>query len=402
MKRVCIVNAHWSNRGDEAALRPIIDSIHSKNPSIEITVIFKDRKEIQQFPYDGNIKYFSAQYLPKSLEEIFDAVKGKRIIDNNMMSVIHTLKQTDLIIYSPGGAVISDKFWWEKQIEYLVPFICAKEYQIPMVVASPSIGPFDKDEEKNSLRKMWLSAAKTICIRESISAGYLKDLGLKNVITTVDTAFYDNPDPIQNAVLLDEQKELNAFLSSQEKVIAVTLSDFLWHVEHAKKKDLIKRQKETVRKFLARLNAKGCGILLIPQLFGNQNDTDYLTQFMAEGRFILSDRLDTYFQQYIISKCYAVIGMRYHSNIFAAKMAVPFIAIGYEEKMYGFMETWNLKDYLIKLEDLNEETFQNKWELLLENYESYHKQLLACREIWREKAAITITAALKEIEKIHI
>lgn len=46
MNKITIVNAHWSNRGDEAALRPIINSILKYDPNITITVIFKDRKEV--------------------------------------------------------------------------------------------------------------------------------------------------------------------------------------------------------------------------------------------------------------------------------------------------------------------------------------------------------------------
>ena len=35
-----------------------------------------------------------------------------------------------------------------------------------------------------------------------------------------------------------------------------------------------------------------------------------------------SEERDTYFQQYVIGKLYAVVGMRYHSNIFSAKMGI--------------------------------------------------------------------------------
>lgn len=101
--KICIVNAHWSNRGDEAALRPIINHINSNFKDIEITVIFKDRKEVKDFPYDANIKHFSAQYLPETLEEILDAIRGKCQIDEIMMKIVNTLSRSDLIIYSPGG-----------------------------------------------------------------------------------------------------------------------------------------------------------------------------------------------------------------------------------------------------------------------------------------------------------
>lgn len=390
--KICIVNAHWSNRGDEAALRPIINHINSNFKDIEITVIFKDRKEVKDFPYDANIKHFSAQYLPENLEEILDAIRGKCQIDEIMMKIINTLSRSDLIIYSPGGAVISDKFWWRKQIEYLVPFICAKEYGIPIVVAAPSMGPFDSDDEKNGYRKQWLSYSKIICVRENMSAGYLRKLNLKNVVTTIDTAFWDDPVIEINEKIFKEDKELTEFFGRYCKVIAVTLSDFSWHIEYMNKKEIFKEQKKVVKQFLRLLRDEGYGILLIPQLFGNQNDKEYLKQFMQNNCLILSDIYDTYFQQYMISKCYAVIGMRYHSNIFAAKMSVPFIAIGYEEKMYGFMDDWKLDKYLIKLDELSLDILMDKWAILQHNYDLYKKRLKASREIWRDKAAITINS----------
>lgn len=90
--------------------------------------------------------------------------------------------------------------------------------------------------------------------------------------------------------------------------------------------------------------------------------------------------------------------MRYHSNIFAAKMGIPFISIGYEEKMYGFMQEWQFDDFLIRLNELNEEDLIRKWEFLKLNYNEYKNNLLCKREIWKKRATITIDSILKEIK----
>lgn len=66
--------------------------------------------------------------------------------------------------------------------------------------------------------------------------------------------------------------------------------------------------------------------------------------FDEDNYFVIcsdDEKYDTYFQQYVIGCMYAVIGMRYHSNIFSAKMGTPFISISYEQKMQGFMKKWN-------------------------------------------------------------
>jgi Uncharacterized conserved protein len=95
--------------------------------------------------------------------------------------------------------------------------------------------------------------------------------------------------------------------------------------------------------------------------------------------FVIPDndeRYDTYFQQYVISRLYAVIGMRYHSNIFSAKMGTPFISVSYEQKMQGFMEKMKLSDYCIVLGDLNEQKLIEKFRLLEDHYDEYKQYLV--------------------------
>lgn len=399
MKNVCIVNAHWSNRGDEAALRPIINRIIERYPDVTLSVVFKDRKDIQFFPYP-NVKFCVAQYLPEDLNEILVAVKRKKHDDVAMQRLIDCLEDADLIIYSPGGAVVSDYFWWKKQLEYLFPFIWAKKYNIPIVVAAPSMGPFDDDAEKNCYRREWIGISKKICIRENISAGYLKQIGIGNVETTIDTAFYDDPVKEECEVLFNSNGNLCNFFKEYDKVVAATLSDFTWHVQYLNRKEELIKQEELLRLFFKKLYEEGIGLLFVPQLFGNQDDSAYLMKFFTDNCFLLPQKYDTYFQQYIISKCYALIGMRYHSNIFASKMGIPFVAIGYEEKMYGFMSDWGLDEYLIKLPELSYEVLCEKWNHLNLQYNQLQLDLKEKRELWRTKAAKTIDSILFAIDEI--
>lgn len=403
--KICIVNAHWSNRGDEAALRPIINELLHKYKNSSIRVIFKDDKEVQGFPYYERVTCFSAKFLPRNFAEFLLAVMTKGRLGNNasMTAEIREICDSDAIIYAPGGAVICDRFWWRKQLEYLLPFACAKRNHIPLVVAAPSVGPFEKFFWRNIVRKWLMKEAERFCVREKISEKYLRSIGLyKNVVTTTDTAFYDMPNQWENERILKEYEQLNTFLQSYRKVIGMTLSDFTWHVEYTNKKDLIEKAEDSVRKFIQRRQTEGIGILLIPQLFGNQNDSEYLKEYKSDNLFILSDEYDTYFQQYVISKLYAHVGMRYHSNIFAAKAGIPFIGIVYEEKMQGFMDMWNLNRYAIRLEDLSAETLEERWDMLCREYSEYQLRLSDNHKLWKKKAAVTIKAIHKVISAANL
>lgn len=55
--QIVMINAHWNNRGDEAAIRAIVDEILLHHPKVKLTIIFKDKKDISQFPYQGVIDY---------------------------------------------------------------------------------------------------------------------------------------------------------------------------------------------------------------------------------------------------------------------------------------------------------------------------------------------------------
>jgi len=105
---------------------------------------------------------------------------------------------------------------------------------------------------------------------------------------------------------------------------------------------------------------------------------------------MLRDNCDTYFQQYIISKLYAVEGMRYHSNIFSAKVGIPFIPIVYEEKMEGFINISGLNSYSITLDELSFEKLEEKFEKLNNNYDEVKSILTKMLPLYKKEAIKTI------------
>lgn len=219
-------------------------------------------------------------------------------------------------------------------------------------------------------------------------------LGGVDAEVTIDTAFYDTQ---STCVVWERDEELWTFFENHSKVVGVTLSDFVWNIPLKEKKDAIQGNEAVVHKFLDELTEQGYGILLIPQLFGNQDDTEYLLKFLKDNVFILSNQYDTYAQQDVISRCYALVGMRYHSNIFAAKAGVPFLAIGYEEKMFGFMREWGLEEYLLYIDQLTIKGLADRWKVLEETYQGYQDRLKKQRNTWQEIATKTVNAIMEEI-----
>jgi colanic acid/amylovoran biosynthesis protein len=395
--KIVIPNAHWNNRGDEAAHRALWGELRKLYPSASVKVLIKDRKSVEQFP---DIPGFTAEALQfkAPVWEIWVAALSRGILGFNsaLKRSVRLLASADLIIYPPGGAVISDRFFWSKQMEYLLPFLCARLYGIPMAVASPSMGPFE-DRPVRRVRKWLLETPRAFCVREDISRQYLASIGVKeHVSVSMDLAFLDDVDAKVQEALLEKYTELRDFLSSHDKVVAITISDFKWHVRLGKDPELSERVRVAFMEFIKWLTARGYGVLLIPQLFGNQNDIDYLRAFSFPDVFVMSQNYDTYFQQYVIGKLHSVIGMRYHSNIFAAKMGTPFIAIPYEEKMQGFLELAGLTDFIVQLDDISESKLRRAFSSLEQRHSATKQKLITLLNNFRLRASKT-PSKIKEI-----
>lgn len=391
IKQITIVNAHWNNRGDEAALLAVVYGLKKNYTKSSITILFKDDNKIQQFPNIENVNINESKFNAK-IWDIWLTVftRGMIGINRKLKFMVNTLLESDLIIYSPGGSVINNRFFWRKQMEYLTPFLCAKLYNIPLFIAAPSIGPFDLNKS-NRVLKYLLKVPKLFIVRENISREYLNKIGInKKVITTIDSAFYDDIKEEEGQKELNKYTSLKEYLVTYDKVIGITITDFSWHVKYGKDKNLALRINNSFKKFISKLEEEGYGIVFIPQLFGNQNDYDYMNRFLNNNTFILKDTYNTYFQQFVISKLYAVIGMRYHSNIFSAKVGTPFLPIVYEEKMEGFVEMANLNKYAISLDELSIEKLEEKFELINNNYKEIKSMLCNESLIWKNKAMKTI------------
>lgn len=234
MKKLLFVNTHWSNRGDEAAFRPLLNTVLTQCPDWKVEVMFKDKRDVQGFSYP-NVDYFSFEERPNTNPEALMLLVCEKSKSISMREAIKRMASADAIIYSPGGAVICDRFWFTKQTEYLLPFVVAKQHNIPIMVAAPSIGPFDQNKKwQNILIKHYLRTARPLIVREPISEQYLKSIGVESKVT-IDSAFLDDADNQSCAEILQKDKKLNAFLSSQ-KVIAMTVTDFKWHVKYMKDK----------------------------------------------------------------------------------------------------------------------------------------------------------------------
>lgn len=383
---------HWNNRGDEAANRALIEKLKADYPELEIYVqlLAMEHKGIEDlelqkivflkslFPRRRNLIEYFLMYISKG--KIYYSKAGKEFIQ--------IMKEAEVIVHCPGGPAIGDIY---KKVErpYLERLLLALRMNKKIMFYAPSMGPFN-NKKNRILQKLILKKANSIVFREEISGKYLQKLDSKiNYSVSVDTAFLNKSSIEENEKLLMEDIVLKEFLDTHDKIIGITITDLQWNPLYQNNEEIRKKINDTFHEFIKILTSKGYAIMFIPQLFGEENDYNYMKQFVINNCIVLNDIYNCNFQQYIISKLYAVVGMRYHSNIFSCKMGTPFISISYEQKMKGFMNIADLSEWCIELNELEVNVLIRKIEKIEEQYSEYKERLSQISKLMTRRADIT-------------
>ena len=372
-----IVNCHSANRGDEAAVHAMIDELEIAFPGSEFVLGMRGETRYPNMP--SNVKMID-QLIPSDNLQYRLALlsKGRMVIGKTYSEFEKYIKMADIVLHAPGGPSIGDTYI-EDEMGYLRFYNLLVNQEIPYMFYAPSMGPFN-EKNREKIRKRVLEGAKKIVVRDPISKDYVSSFVPKcEVELTLDSALQHDLNKNVNNAKLKTYARLDDFINTHKKCIGVTITDLKWHPVLSKT-NVAKNISDTFIRFLTEIEKDGYGIVFIPQLYGTGNDKNLMGEFCfnKENYFVIDDSegYDTYFQQYVISKLYAVIGMRYHSNIFSAKAGTPFISISYEQKMAGFMNKMNLEKYCINVKELSFEKLSEKFELLNENYGLYKNFLI--------------------------
>lgn len=396
MFNILVINCHTDNRGDESAVHAMVDEINSRTQgNCRIVLSMRGGGRYPNMP--SNVTSIT-QYIPLSTKGIISnrlaaITRGKVVLSKNETVMVSEIKKADFIVHAPGGPSIGDTYY-DAEKTYLRIFDLIQGMHKKYMFYAPSMGPFN-NAQRNRWRKRILNNAEAIAVRDPISAQYLKSLGLeKEVFQTLDSALQSDINIEQNQIKLLKYDGLSKFLNRYRRCVGITITDLKWHPILSQDVNIDKAIRSSFERFLIFLRDNGYGIIFIPQLYGTGNDYDLMEAYgrKLENSFILQSNnndYDAYFQQYLISQLDAVVGMRYHSNIFSAKMETPFISVSYEQKMEGFMQKIGLSDYCIKVQDLRDDLLINKFIALCENYDDLKVFLKKKHSIMRQESKRT-------------
>ncbi|GEA14653.1 hypothetical protein E308F_08950 [Moorella sp. E308F] len=397
---VLVLHAHWNNRGDEAAVRAMVDSLRTALPINKISIMLMtktgntypdDQVEVLNLYPGSKLEYLDALVTCLTCGKISFTSSGKRFLSG--------IDKADFVIHAPGGPSIGDLYGGRLgDLPYLYRLLLAKIIKgKPLFFYAPSMGPF-LEKRWNCLRLLLLKRTDKIIVRERISASYLKEqLGL-DACVTVDAA-------LQNEIsvsYLERYEGLTSLLDElcRNKYVGMVVTDLKWHPVYKHNLQVGQKVINSFKELAETLTGKGYKILLIPQLFGDDSDYHLLEELAAVNKrnmIILSPEVDAYAQQVLISKLFCMISSRYHPVIFATKAGIPSISVYYEHKTKGFLEIAGLSKYGIDVRDVTPEQLYNLFSLIEKDYSQIRKQLLLVRSSLREKASHTTSLIVQSL-----
>jgi polysaccharide pyruvyl transferase CsaB len=287
-----------ANVGDEAILEALSYRLLKDIQNVEITVISADPESTAE-------KYW-VNGVPK----------------NSLFKIINAMRKCDAFVLG-GGGLLQDTTSLKSLLYYLFLIRLSKFLGKRTILLGQGIGPL-----KNKRITSWaLKGVDLITVRDEASAKLLIEIGAhpKRIVVTSDIALLLEP------IAKDKAKRYlfsEGIIKEREKLVAVSL--------RAPVKDIkgLEVKLAEVLDIISGINA--AQIVFIPF---KPEDTEYIakvSKHMKHPFKILSGAYSPSELMGIISCFDALIGMRLHSLIFAARTDVPYFAVSYDPKVETF------------------------------------------------------------------
>lgn len=311
------------NTGDEAILESIVDNLKDELDNPDLTV-------------------FSLS--PKKTAETYGVKSVYRGWRHDFKGKVKALREADLLI-SGGGGLLQDtyptKFLFGPLPYYLLIVFLAKLCGTKVMFFSQGIGPVNSTWGK-ILMKVFANMANFITVRDQHSKDLLHKLGV-NRPESVVTA---------DIVFAFQKKEDTACIDSlplkgDEKLVAVSVRPWFQHTDHYKQIGIALDQL---------IEEEGITPVFVP-MEGHHDvkASNFVLEHMKHGDRCYVLGPDFLPNQYLnfISNCDLTIGLRLHSLIFSALVAVPHIGISYDKKVESLLKRSGMWTYSFPLETLD-------------------------------------------------
>lgn len=373
---ILMINQPIGNKGDESAHKGLLRRVLKDFPSAKITVLFchLSVESIENFKlHDDRINYVN---IPRAhfYEIIYKTALKKGVywgwyLFPTTRKLLSFFKKCDFVLNAPGGICMGGFQVWEHLMFLKMAQLCKKD----IYYYGRSFGPFPTETKDNirfkELSINFLKSFKFLSIRDKKTEALANTLNL-NYISTVDSAFLDD---INCNIPIDIKKKI-----SSDNYMVFVPNSLVWHYAY---KNVSKKQVMDFYLTIVNQINKLYGdikIVMLPQLFNSpSSDYNYFLEIKAllnnKNIVVIEDTYSSDVQQMVIKNAKFVIGARYHSVVFSINQNKPFIALSYEHKISGLLQTLGLEKFMVEISNIWES--KKETEICLLKIENLQKKL---------------------------
>lgn len=341
--KVLIVNQHSHNFGDDAAGVSLVSNLIRQNNVEKIDIIYNAYKSIpitdDKVNHDLDITLRDMGKIQLCVYFMTRWLFGGIVWNSTLKRMIELVRNADIVFVAPCGANIGIYKDWAFLIRLLI--VCREKksivFHLNTLGASGNV-IFDflaKRVMKNS----------TIYVREERSLKYVESIGMTAKFGP-DTAF-----SFPTTFDYDKESMRVSFVPTQLET---------WHP--AFKNTNVDKfvLQEIVKAIAVFCKNNNLNIHILPHLctrdeqLYNRKIVEALVDYGMDRRSVFNreDIEDVYGYNQAIAESRLVIGMRYHAIVMAAKNAVPFLSLGYENKMKQVCDYCEMSNYNVALNEM--------------------------------------------------
>ena len=344
---ILIINQPPFNRGDESAHKALIRGLLKFLPDSELHVLYNIgvNESIRQYKIiDKRVSYIYAP-IPNGKVWLFKVLGMKRnftlpwYFHKYFRQYKGIYNWADIVVCAPGGICMGGFQDWD----HLFHLVLAKFYKKPLAYYGRSFGPFPIQTLDNrkfkELSLQMLHYFDFLAIRDHKTELLADELKIP-YLSTVDTAFLDSPK-------INIPYELKMAIGDKPYVVFVP-NYLLWHYAYKGRvshEQIMAFYLILLQDLLETFNE--CNVVMLPQLFCGReyalSDVDFFRDLANRANtprlIVTADCYSSDIQQMIIKDAKMLVGSRYHSIVFAINQSVPFVALSYEHKIAGLLDT---------------------------------------------------------------
>lgn len=276
----------------------------------------------------------------------------------SLWRLTRSIDRADFVFTVPGGYLLAPREvddWWL----YHVPNIyLAKALGKSVVLGPSSIGPFATGHKRAAAKL--LSYVDLIVLREELSRSFLSELGVNEDIVTIspDIAFRHRPGPMSNLgeAVLEQIAQLRR--DEHGGVVGVSVRHHTFPGSLSPEADFA-RYIDAVESTLVALSGDGAQVVIFSQTEEDWVVSNLLSDALSSRgiRHLLADRdLTPSDLQRLYGEIDLLIGTRMHANILALTMGTPVVAIAYEPKTMGILQSIGLSEWGVWIDEVRSDS----------------------------------------------